>query len=763
MNKKIYFILLALLGWSFGLKAQTATLPSITATPGDPVSFAVEVDGLNTDIGAISLFIGYDANVLQFTGTTSGTISGYIENNMTMTNQVGIQWTTSNLLTGEDVNGTLLTLNFIYKPLGGVCDVTFDAGCEFSRINLSSEPVIYTDGDISPDPGVATITIGDSVLSEATVATGNFSMNVDAAGFGTNVGAITLYIEYNDGIMDFAGVTTSLTGLLANASGGQIAISWYSIGGDDINGTPIVLNFNNYNGAPGEFVFTGLCEIAYTDLTAEVVSYDNGSVTGEAFTRMLSLPDDFIASPNNTISIPITASGYDANVAAMDIVVDFDAACLTFTGVTPGTITPQAVNTSVPGMAAFSWTDPSLTGVDIDGVLLYLNFTYHFGDCDLDFRLSNCHVDDIGLNMIPTTYDNGNVVQNVGGPEASLPTLAGQPGTMTFPITVRNFSTDVGAISLFIGFDDNVLTFTGTTPGTIYGFYANYIPSTSQVGIQWADFNGVDIDGLDGEDTLLYLNFTYNTGVCDLTFDLGCEFADPTTAVIPVGFYNGGITLGFKVDIKVFLEGPFNGTDMNTGLNNNGYLPLSSPYGSGESLGAIPSADIVDWVSVELRETAGGPASADGSTTVATVDGFLLKTGEIKSIADVSDMLFFPFSLTDDLYVVVRHRNHLAVMSANPLSQSFVSGFEVYSYDFTDAQSKAYNNGQKALTGAAAMVAGDENADGIVDITDYFPGWYNQFGFNGYNSADFNMDGIVDITDYFPVWYNNFGQSSQVP
>jgi len=70
---------------------------------------------------------------------------------------------------------------------------------------------------------------------------------------------------------------------------------------------------------------------------------------------------------------------------------------------------------------------------------------------------------------------------------------------------------------------------------------------------------------------------------------------------------------GLIVDIAVMLEGPYNGSDMNSTLNANGHIPLSQPYNvapwnySGtESLASIP-ADIVDWVLLEFRETAGGP------------------------------------------------------------------------------------------------------------------------------------------------------------
>ena len=72
---------------------------------------------------------------------------------------------------------------------------------------------------------------------------------------------------------------------------------------------------------------------------------------------------------------------------------------------------------------------------------------------------------------------------------------------------------------------------------------------------------------------------------------------------------NAQVTL----ELKVFLEGPFNGISMDTELNVHNLLPLTQPYNVApwnyagtEQVGSIPNPEIVDWVLVELRETPGG-------------------------------------------------------------------------------------------------------------------------------------------------------------
>ncbi|MCD4735575.1 MAG: hypothetical protein K8R53_05995, partial [Bacteroidales bacterium] len=98
----------------------------------------------------------------------------------------------------------------------------------------------------------------------------------------------------------------------------------------------------------------------------------------------------------------------------------------------------------------------------------------------------------------------------------------------------------------------------------------------------------------------------------DLGNNTGWNFLDP-----PGDFF----------DLKVILEGPFNGTDMNTDINS--FIPLFQPYNnppwnyiSCENVPAIPTGDIVDWILIELRD-ASDANSATGVTMIAQQAAFL--------------------------------------------------------------------------------------------------------------------------------------------
>lgn len=221
-----------------------------------------------------------------------------------------------------------------------------------------------------------------------------------------------------------------------------------------------------------------------------------------------------------------------------------------------------------------------------------------------------------------------------------------------------------------------------------------------------------------------------------------------------------------QLDLTAYLEGPFTGTQMSTFINT--FLPLSQPYAGlpwyyagTENVPFIPGSNVVDWILVELRETTGDASTATADKMIACQAGFLLDNGEICSIDGISD-LRFNITVTDNLYVVIWHRNHLGIMSAMPLSE--LGG--IYTYDFSTGSDKVYGGalGYKMLTtGIWGMYAGDGDADGQVTNNDKNLVWKAQVGLSGYYSGDFNMDSQVSNIDKNSVWKPNAGKGSQIP
>ena len=229
---------------------------------------------------------------------------------------------------------------------------------------------------------------------------------------------------------------------------------------------------------------------------------------------------------------------------------------------------------------------------------------------------------------------------------------------------------------------------------------------------------------------------------------------------------------GAHACVKVFLQGPYSSGSMNTTLNSGGYLQsetASQPYKSvpwnynGEE---SVSSDInffknhpliVDWVLVQLR------TSTVASSTVATRAAFLKSDGTIVDMDGTSPLDFWG-TPDGSYYIVIKHRNHLSVMSASGVSLPNSSGTV---YDFTTSQSQAYGTNPMIVLDDAkyGMIAGDANSDGQVTTLDYNSWLPNaRSSKTGCCNTDVNLDGLNTTLDY-NLWLPNARASrkSQVP
>jgi hypothetical protein len=261
---------------------------------------------------------------------------------------------------------------------------------------------------------------------------------------------------------------------------------------------------------------------------------------------------------------------------------------------------------------------------------------------------------------------------------------------------------------------------------------------------------------------------TDNTGNALITFD--SVFSEEGTAQLIVSGYNClpdtfeidiVPDIHFTIDTKVFLEGAYNGTDMNVGSN----IPENQPfdqspwdYSGTESTTSIPS-NVVDWVLIELRDTT-QVELASGATKTARQAGFLLTDGSIVSI-DGTSLPQFDVAIANNLFIVICHRNHLDVISAT----SPVKSGGIYTYSFKTSASQAFGtDSQKMLdTNLFGLYSGDSNADGEINQDDKTSDWEQNAGKSGYFPSDFNLDGQSDNPDKNEILIMNYGKVSGVP
>ncbi len=223
-----------------------------------------------------------------------------------------------------------------------------------------------------------------------------------------------------------------------------------------------------------------------------------------------------------------------------------------------------------------------------------------------------------------------------------------------------------------------------------------------------------------------------------------------------------------SVDATAFLEGPFFSNQMNNLLKLYDYLPLTQSYNTApwnyagtESVAAIPNNDVVDWVLVEVRETSGDASTATSGTVIGRRAGFILKDGSIVD-TDGSSALTFSTVASQNVFAVIYHRNHIPIMSANPLSSSG----NVYTINFSTADTQVYGGAsacKEVTSGVWGMLSGNALQDNQVDNKDKNDVWEVEKGNAGYYNGDMNMNGQVDTSDEQVNWENNAGKSSKVP
>ncbi|WP_299889105.1 reprolysin-like metallopeptidase [uncultured Lacinutrix sp.] len=186
----------------------------------------------------------------------------------------------------------------------------------------------------------------------------------------------------------------------------------------------------------------------------------------------------------------------------------------------------------------------------------------------------------------------------------------------------------------------------------------------------------------------------------------------------------------------------------------------SSPYSDGLTCDAsvfnTTGADaIVDWVFVELRD------ATTNTTVVASQSALLQRDGDVVG-ADGTSALTFNIP-SNNYYVVIKHRNHLGIMSASTILLDATTR----TVDFTNGTTTTFGTDAQTTfgmqPGILAMWAGDTNGDGQLNYSGALsdvPGIRSQvfndpnnsvFGgppvasyqSQGYFGTDVDMDGLT--------------------
>jgi hypothetical protein len=168
-------------------------------------------------------------------------------------------------------------------------------------------------------------------------------------------------------------------------------------------------------------------------------------------------------------------------------------------------------------------------------------------------------------------------------------------------------------------------------------------------------------------------------------------------------------------------------------------------------------ATVVDWVLVSLRE-------AEDAPPVCMKAALLHSDGHVEFVN--GGFSCCDLDLSGSYYLVIEHRNHLIIMSPEPVQ--VVNGTLTYDFRYT----QSYGNGQKLIIpgtpGTYAMYTGngDQTKEVFSDTDINFDDnqyWGTQNGTIGrYRNGDYNMNGDCNYNDRTTFEFNN-GVDSSVP
>jgi Leucine-rich repeat (LRR) protein len=222
-----------------------------------------------------------------------------------------------------------------------------------------------------------------------------------------------------------------------------------------------------------------------------------------------------------------------------------------------------------------------------------------------------------------------------------------------------------------------------------------------------------------------------------------------------------------SIAIKVYLQGAMLDSPdglMREDLNTANMIPTTSPYSDALTTVSaafnFPGGDTtVDWIWLELRD------ATNTMTVVSSQSALLQRDGDVVQTDGETDIEFNVDY--GEYYLVIKHRNHLGIMSANTIT---LNG-SLVNVDFTDA-TNIITYGTEAQTSfgmptdVVAMWSGNANGDTIVQYSGTSPDTPNilslilndvgnflnfpTYVVNDYNDNDVNLDGNIQYSGTNP-------------
>ncbi|MEW6507331.1 MAG: N-acetylmuramoyl-L-alanine amidase [Bacteroidota bacterium] len=606
----------------------------ITAPTGFQVSrnqnsgFAssITMDHAGGSLGSTTIWVRFSPTVAQpysgeITHTSTGAITQKVSISGTGTGQATLA-VSSTAWTVPTNGGTSHTISVTNSSSGAAINYTISTSASWltTSASLGTTPgsftitatanntgsqrsgivtVTATTAGVQGSPRTITVTQATAGQIALAIGTGKVSSSgqpvsvpITVQNF-ANVGSISLRISYNNSILAFTGIANAPSNTQANASGGNINVSWFSTNPLSLSNDSKLFELQfTYNGGlnagestPLSFV-TSVCELTNATGTPISVGYQDGKVelsTGYTISGLVRYHNS-TQTPISNVTVALTPatgslqtvmSGTDGSFLFPNVA----AAPYTLSGAKTenwgGVTTADALLAQLHVVGSQPITDPLvLAAADVntngtitsaDALMIQLrvvglsnSFTkgdWVFSSHSLSVSSSNVTqnvsglcVGDVNRSYMPSsggffskqvsassTVSPATVSLRIGAvqvPQASQ--------TVNVPITVQSFS-NVGSFTLRISYNSSVLTFLGVI-NSPSGIQSN--AADGMLNMSW--FSTSPLSKQDGG-KLLEMQFRYNGGLSQsassaLTFvTSNCEVTDAFGAPLSVSYQNGSV------------------------------------------------------------------------------------------------------------------------------------------------------------------------------------------------------------------------------
>ena len=545
----------------------------------------------------------------------------------------GAHW--SNLSNGTHYsNVTSATMNVLNATLG------MDGYLYRCKVSGTCDPVAYSNSAVlHVNPLLPTIVT--TLVNTTTCQDVDFDVDIAVTHF-INVGSVSLALNYDTSKLTYLGYENLNSALedgsiFVNERNGVIYVSWMSVDGATIDGGILMsLKFNGIAGNTTLTWNTSRCEYANVQGMIFPSSYQNGTVTVYAAPSISSQPSNRTIVEGSSTSISINASGR--------------------------TLSYQWQSRPDEGSL---WTDlangghyGNVTGstLNINNATLEMNGRQYrcivSGECEPEV-VSN-HAILTVRQLLPTIATGAGSLNTCSGTEFGI------------PVTVTNFI-GVGAVSLALQYNPNILTYTG------YEWVNSHLSngdlhvnaSDGVVYITWMSVAGSTI----GDGTLLWIKFTGVAGNSTLTWQrASCEYSNTEGYLFPTTFSNGSVVVqqeNFEITFHPVDQDVIMGDSTSFSIETEGQnltFRWCVSEDGGASWTALESGDLYSDVNTETLLV---------NTTSFDMNGYLYR-------CEVNGSCGLKYSNPALLTVGLAEDFHQVVVTASPENGGEVSGEGVY-------------------------------------------------------------------------------------